>query len=455
MLQEHTIVAIATPPGKGAIAVVRLSGRDSHEVALKVFVPKNKERLSASRNSYFASYGCFFEDTKKVDDGISLFFRSPCSYTGEDSVEFYCHGGEEVSAQVMQACVRAGASPASPGEFTQRAFINGKMSLTQAEAVMELIDASSRSGAQAARAALDGALQRKISEIKQKLLELAAHISAWVDYPEEDVPELSYENFTLEVNEAMAELKELVDGYENGVIIRRGVSAAIVGSPNVGKSTLFNLMSGFERSIVTSIAGTTRDVVREQLNIGGINLLLADTAGLRHSEDEVEKEGIRRSGCEMENAALVIAVFDGSTPFSEDDRQVAIQCKGRLALAIINKSDLSLQMQEDELKPYFGSVVQVSALSENTPKILKNKIYTLLRLNDVDCDAPMLQNKRQLSAALDAKAALENSLQAIDIGLDAADVCLGQALSALARLSGEDVSSAVVEEVFSKYCVGK
>lgn len=456
-MEGQTIVAIATPPGTGGIAVVRMSGGDSYDIASKVFEPKNKRKNIGKMAGYTAVYGHFHNNGAVFDDGIALCFRAPGSYTGEDAVEFSCHGGEVVSRMLVEACLQNGAKPAGPGEFTQRALINGKISLNQAEAVLELLSAETRDGVYAAQVAMSGRLQREIDEIKNDLLELAAHLAAWVDYPEEDVEALETERFLEIVKLNRNKLKIMIDGYDRGSVVRRGVSAAIIGSPNVGKSTIFNLLSGFERAIVTPVAGTTRDVITEKINIGGIILHLSDTAGLHETEDLVEREGIRRSYGILEGAGLILAVFDGSMPISDADRVLARSCEGKIALGIVNKADLTDANDYSELSDYFKMFLSVSARAEETRGVIEGAIRKTLRVEVVNTDEMLLTNQRQLSSALAAFGSLTDaeSVLASGLTLDVAGVMVEDSIKSLSELAGEDVADSIIDELFSKYCVGK
>lgn len=456
-MQHSTVAAISTPPGKGGIAVIRISGPQCYQVAGKVFVPQGKGKSLQNAKGYTAMFGQLYYKHRPVDEGIALCFRAPHSYTGEDIIELSCHGGEEVSHEVLKACIEAGASPAPPGEFTKRAVLNGRISLTQAEAVMDLISANSRQGVAAAKTALSGALFKVIHSQKQALLELAGHLAAFTDYPEEDVEALSLQNFQQVLQTARVALQKLADGYDNGIVLRRGVQAAIVGSPNVGKSTLFNLLSGFDRAIVTPVAGTTRDVLRESIQLGGISLNLSDTAGLHETGDEIEAEGIKRSYEEIEVANFVIAVFDGSMEFGEGQQELAERCKGRLALGIINKNDLVQKLYPSQLSAYFTQVVSVSAKNVASKPEIEKAVLKLLKLEHVDANAAMLANERQLAAVVSAIDSLLQAEDALEKGFtfDAAGVCLEDALHALAELTGESATEAIVEDVFSRFCVGK
>lgn len=452
-----TIAAIATAAGKAGIAVVRLSGPESYTIGAKVFRPINPQKQLQKAAGYTALFGHFVRGGQRCDEAVALCFRAPKSYTGEDVVEISVHGGTAVVQNLLKACYEAGAEPASAGEFTKRAFLSGRISLTQAEAVMEMINATSQQGAAAANAALEGALYRRIHTVSDTLTVLAGHIAAFTDYPEEDVEALQTEHLVDTLTGAEQVLRALIENYEAGSILRRGVSTAIVGSPNVGKSTLLNLLAGCEKAIVTPVAGTTRDVVEQDVSLGGTTLLLADTAGMRVTDDIVEAEGIRRSNQRFEEANLVLAVFDGSRLLSEEDKQLALRCKGRLALAIINKSDLTQVIDIADYTDCFKNVIYVSAKEEGDMQKIAKAIRALIVSADIDPDAALLANQRQLACAKTAQQALAEALAAAKAGfaVDAVSVCVDDALVALYELTGESATDAVIEEVFSKFCVGK
>lgn len=455
--ENTTIAALATPPGIGGVAMVRVSGAQAYEVAERVFRPMDSHKRLAEAKGYTALFGYFMEDGEICDEGIALCFRAPHSYTGEDVVELSCHGGPAVSERILRALFSAGASPAGRGEFTKRAFLSGRISLTQAEAVMDMIHATSRQGMNAAAAVMEGALYRKIESVRAKLITLAGHIAAAADFPEEDVPELSADALTAALTEAKKTLDSLIAGYDVSAILRRGVETVIAGSPNVGKSTLLNLLSGFERAIVTPVAGTTRDIVEQEVQLAGMRLLLADTAGLHDTEDAVEAEGIRRARLRLDRAALVLAVFDGSKPLTAEDLALAERCAGRPAVALLNKSDLPQMTGENALQKYFRSVVSISAKDDAFLPAIEAAVTQVLRGNEWDSDAYLLANERQLAAAKRAQSALGDALSAHRGGmtLDAVGVCIDDALTALYSLTGENVSEDVIDNVFSQFCVGK
>lgn len=454
-----TICAIATPPGEGGIAVVRISGPNAFGLAEKVFRPIDSRRKVAAAKGYTAMFGHFLQGDREMDETVALFFRAPHSYTGEDVVELSVHGGGAMAKCLVECLITAGAAPAGAGEFTRRAFENGRISLTQAEAVMDIISAGGRQGAALGLAALDGALAREIAAVQESLTALASHIAAWVDYPEENVPELADGELSGTLQRNLDVLERLIRGYDAGAVLRRGVDAALLGRPNVGKSTLLNLLAGFERAIVTPVAGTTRDVVEQAVILGesGIRLNLFDTAGLRVTEDIVEAEGIRRSYRKLEEAGLVLAVFDGSEPLTEQDLELCRRCQGKPALALVNKNDLTQALDVTALQPYFQKILPIVATDAASRTALERAVSDLLGVTGFDPGAASLSGQRQLSAATRARDALKEAMEAADMGfgLDAVGVCIEDSLDALYALTGEKADEAVIEQVFSRFCVGK
>ena len=456
-MQNTTIAAIATAPGAGGIAVVRLSGPESYAVAARVFRPANPNKKVADAKGYTALFGSFVEGDDAFDEGVALFFREPHSYTGEDVVELSCHGGSAVARRLVEACIAAGASPAAPGEYTRRAFLNGKLGLTQAEAVMDLISADGRQGAALANASLNGALAKKIGAEKDALTALQAHLTAWVDFPEEDVPALEDAQLVSTLTAVKEELDTLIRNYDAGAVLREGVDCAIVGRPNAGKSTLLNLLAGFDRAIVTPVAGTTRDVVEQAVRLGDIRLNLFDTAGLRETEDAIEAEGIRRSWKKLDEAGLILAVFDGSEPLTREDLALAQRCAGRPAIALVNKEDKPTQFDAEIIAGDFAMVLPVCCQEEGSRRVIAAAVARLLGTNNIDPHAASLSGQRQLAAATRARDAVAGALDAVSggFGLDAVSVCVDDALAALCDLTGENASENVINEVFERFCVGK
>ena len=461
---SSTICALATPPGAGGIAVVRVSGPEAYAVVEEIFTPCNPAKRIAEAKGYTAMLGHYHLRGEDMDETIALFFRAPHSYTGEDVIELSVHGGNAMAQGLLEALYLAGAAPAGPGEFTRRALENGRMSLTQAEAVMEIISAEGRQGAALAKSALDGALARRIAGIQAALQTLAAHLTAWIDYPEEDVPEVSQAELIATLSEQKDTLDQLIAGYGAGAVLRRGVDCVLLGRPNVGKSTLLNLLAGFDRAIVTPIAGTTRDVLEQAVMLGdtGIRLNLFDTAGVREvgaDGDAIEAEGIRRSWRKLDEAGLVLAVFDAAQPLSDDDLELARRCQGRPAIAVLNKQDLAgeTDVPRGTLEPYFKKIVPMCARDAVGLQALTDAVADLLGTAQLDPEAAQLCSARQLAAATRARDALAEAIAARQngFGLDAAAVCLTDALQALFDLTGENASDATIEEVFETFCVGK
>ncbi len=454
-----TITALATPPGQGGIAVVRVSGPEAFAIAARVFTPRNPARRLEQAKGYTAMLGRTFLKGKPLDETVALCFRAPRSYTGEDVVELSVHGGTVMANALLEALYDAGAQPAGPGEFTRRALENGRLSLTQAEAVMEVISANGRQGAALAQAALDGALAKRIGAIQTALQSLNAHLTAWVDYPEEDVPELTPAHLTETLTAQQAQLDDLIAGYGAGAVLRHGVDCVLLGRPNVGKSTLLNLLAGFDRAIVTPVAGTTRDIVEQAVQLGEIRLNLFDTAGVHEAADEIEAEGIRRSWRKLEEAGLVLAVFDASAPLTAEDMAIAEKCARRPALAILNKNDLTDSTEDAaaQLAPYYKKVVSLCARDAASLQTLSAAVAEILGTARLDPNAAQLCSARQYAAAVRARDAVAQAIasQRDGFGLDAAAVCITDALQALCDLTGENAAESTIDEVFATFCVGK
>ena len=452
-----TIAAISTPLSASGLGVVRISGEDAVAVGEKIFRPFKGGRELKTLGGYSCAYGRVFDAEGDIDEAVATVFIAPRSYTGENTVEFSCHGSPALLKRVLRAALAAGAALAGPGEFTKRAFLNGKLTLTQAEAVMDLISAKSAGAGKAALAMRDGALYKKIKKITEELTALESHFAAWSDYPEEDVPELSNEHMESVLKEAQAVLKRLIDTYDAGKVIREGAVTVIAGKPNVGKSTLMNLLSGRDRSIVTEVAGATRDVVEESVLVGDIPIRLLDTAGIHETEDRVEKIGVDMANTEIDRCDVVIAVFDSSAPLDSDDMNLIEKLRGKPAVAVINKSDLETRADIDVIKNGFERAVVISAASGNGEEEFRKALSEVLKTADLDPAEPVMANERQLDCVCRAKRAVDEAISAVEFGmtLDAVGICVETALDCLYELTGEKASDAVIEQVFSRFCVGK
>ena len=456
MNQATTIAAISTARAAAGISVIRISGPDALTIGDRVFKAKSNKRLPEFKG-YTCALGAAYADGERIDECIASVFRAPHSYTGEDVVELSCHGGIYVTAKILRALYDAGAAAAEPGEFTKRAFLNGKMDLIEAESVMDLISARSRGAARAALRVKEGALSQKIAEIKAALLHRAAHLSAWADYPEEDIPEVDAPALNQALASSADELKELIRRFDNGRILRDGVDTTIVGKPNVGKSTLMNLLAGYDRSIVTAIAGTTRDVVEESVSLDDLVLNLSDTAGIRSTDDEVERIGVDKAIGRLNSAALVLCVFDASRELTDEDRQIIDAVGDVPAVAVLNKSDLPPRWTAGELSGRFRAVVPMSAKHAEGLGELVSAIRAICVGGEVDTASALVYNERQrtlMRAALDS---VNEAITALNAGMtyDAVTVSIEEAIGALCELTGERVTDEVVDNVFHNFCVGK
>lgn len=451
-----TIAAVSTGMAAGGIGIVRISGENAIQIADSIFSSVSGKKI-ADISGYSALYGKAVDGEQTLDTAVALLFRAPKSYTGEDVVEISCHGGLYITKRVLRAALSAGAVPAEPGEFTKRAFLNGKMDLTGAESVMNIISAQGEEAEKIALGILEGGLFKEIKKISDKLLYDMALLSAWVDYPYEEIEEFSSENLGGDIRNSIENLEKLINNYDTGKIIIEGVDTAIVGRPNVGKSTLMNLLSGTERSIVTEIEGTTRDIVEDTVTLGGIVLHLSDTAGVRETDDAVESIGVERAVKRLQNAQLVLAVFDASRPLSDDDRRLIALCKNKNSIGIINKTDLVENYLIDELDGNFRKLVFISAKTGNGKEQLSEAVAELLGTANFDTGAASLINERQLNCCKNALTALKEAEEALKIGLtmDAVTVCLDSAIENLLVLTGEKATETVVNEIFAHFCVGK
>ena len=454
--QNTTIAAISTAQGEGGIGVIRISGERAIEIADAVFKNINGKKL-ADMKGYTAAYGSILYENEKLDEAVALVFRAPHSYTGENVVELSCHGGIYITRQVLRAVLEAGAKPAEAGEFTKRAFLNGKLDLTEAEAVMDIISAKSRSAARSALSVKDGALRRKINGVKDDLLSIAAHLSAWADYPEEDIAEVTDEMIFDSCDKAITTLSYLLDTYDMGQAVKQGIDTVIAGRPNVGKSTLMNLLSGYEKSIVTDIPGTTRDVVEDTVLVGNVLLRLSDTAGLRDTDDKVEKIGVDRTKKRLEQCGLLLAVFDNSRELDDDDMQLLETAAQVPTIAIINKTDLENQLDISVIESKVKNIITISAARGEGREAIIEAVEKIAGTDRLNPSEGILSNERQRANVRNALASVREAKAALEMGMtyDAVTVSLEDAISELLEMTGEKTGDEVIDRVFHNFCVGK
>ena len=451
-----TIAAVSTPPGKGGVALIRLSGENAAAIAERVFVPVFGKRLS-ERPPRTAVYGRFLSDGVTVDDGMALFFPAPHSYTGEDTVEFTCHGGRLVTHLILESLFSAGAEPATAGEFTRRAFLNGKLSLSKAEAIGTLLEAQSR--AQILLSAGRDRLSDRLDGLYREAVALLSNSEAAIDFPEEDLAEMTKEEQLRATEELADRVTELAATYRTGRAVSEGIPTVICGRPNVGKSTLYNLLLGEEAAIVSETAGTTRDVLERNVSLGRVLLRLYDTAGIRETADPVERIGVERARRALSGASLVFAVFDRSEPLRDEDRELIAALKELPAvrIAILNKSDLPRKLDEAELADAFPYTVALSAQSGSAEalSVLTDRLFTdeTLTLGD---DA-IVFSARQHAALSRAAEHLTAACTLLREGYpaDMTGEEMREALASLGQTNGREVNEDVVAEIFSHFCVGK
>jgi len=453
-MAERTIAAIATPAGDGALGVIRISGDDAITVADRIFTAFSGKKLS-ELEGYSAAYGEVKENGKRLDDAVALVFIAPHSYTGENTVEISVHGGSLMLRSVLRLILNNGAFLAEAGEFTKRAFLNGKLDLTKAESVMGLISARSESELRLSRTAHSGSVVKKIAEIEEGLVGLDASIAAFSDYPDEDIEGLDYENFIRMLNNSEIAIKKMLNDYDAGRVLREGIVTAIVGRPNVGKSTLMNMLSGEERSIVTDVAGTTRDIVEDTVVVGDITLRLADTAGIHETDDTVESIGVKLAKDRIETSQLILAVFDSTEALNKDDYDLLNDIKNKNTIIILNKTDLADNISSTDFDGM--RVVKISAKTGNGYEELSQAIAEASGTAHLSPDSAVLLGERQRACAaraLDGVSAAKNALET-GCTMDAVGVCVDDAVSALLELTGKRVTNEVTDEIFRRFCVGK
>ena len=452
---SQVIAAVSTGNQVSAIGILRLTGTGCAEIAGKVFTLNNGTPLQEAPNRKLMLGTLQDTQGRVIDQCMAVYTRAPHSYTGEDTVEIQCHGSPAVLAEGLNALFAAGAAPAKRGEFTKRAFLNGQLDLTQAEAVIDLIEAETADAAANAAGQVGGRLVKTLSPIYEDLTNLCSHFHAVLDYPDEDIEDFGLDSYYSSLRANAKALYALLQTYGQGRILRQGVAAAIVGKPNVGKSSLLNALAGYDRVIVTEIAGTTRDTVEETVMLGSTRLRLIDTAGIRETEDKIEAIGVERSKAAVENADLVLFVCDGSKPLTEEDKEVIDVClDADNAIALINKSDLGSAVEPSDLP--FMQVIHISTKTGEGLDLLADAVDVMFA-NETPCDGSILTNPRQFDAIRRAYEAMLSALQALKSGQtpDAVLTDVEAAMEAMGEVTGRTVREDITARIFERFCVGK
>lgn len=454
---ERTIAAIATPKGAGGISIIRISGSEAISIGASVF---SRPDIIKNADSHTIHYGFIVDGKKKIDEVLVSVMRAPKTYTGEDVVEINSHGGIVVTNKVLDCVIRAGAYPAEPGEFTKRAFVNGKMDLTRAEAIIDLINAKNELSRKNAFSQLEGSLGDKISEVRSKLVNLAANMQVAIDYPDEDLEDVTRDDIINVLKACRHDIDKLIKSSENGKIVSEGIVTAIVGKPNVGKSSLLNMLSGYERAIVTDIAGTTRDIITESVNLDGVPLSLFDTAGIHDTEDVVEKIGVSRSQQAIENSDLVIMLLDASGEIDDSDMEILKSVKDKKHIIAVNKTDMQKDMDKAvyEKLAEGSPLVFISAKRGDGLDELSETVKNMFNLGELESENnTVITNMRHKTALYNAFESLKAAIEAMEAGVpqDLITIDMNNAMDSLGEITGATVSEDVVSEIFHRFCVGK
>ena len=436
-----------------------MSGKNCFEILDKIFVPKKKEKIENIKG-YSIKYGNIVENDNVIDEVLVSYFKEPKSYTTENMCEINSHGGNVIVKKILELCLKNGAELAEPGEFTKRAFLNGRIDLTQAESVIDVINAKSEKEAKAGIKQLEGGLSKEISEIKQEILDVMVNIEVAIDYPEYDVDDVTNNQILDMLNSVEMKLKKLEKSFDNGKIIKEGIKTAIIGKPNAGKSSLLNRILKEDRAIVTEYEGTTRDTIEEFVNINGIPLKLVDTAGIRNAEDEVEKIGINKSREIAKDADLIIAIFDSSKKLSNEDKEILKLIKNKKAIVILNKIDLKREIQKDDenFNGLTDSIIEISALNNIGIDKIYSEITRLFDLNEINLDNDLvITNLRHKNLIGKAIQDIKNTRDCIEnnMPIDIVAVYIKEILEDLGNITGEFVTEDIINEIFSKFCLGK
>lgn len=461
LLVEDTIAAIATAPGEAGIGIVRISGPDSIYIAEKIFKSKvSKELKDYPQRRLIYGYIINPYDGKKIDEVLISYMKAPYTYTTEDVVEINCHGGMIAVKRILEIVLKNGARLADRGEFTKRAFLNGRIDLSQAEAVMNMISAKTDKGFDISLNQLEGGLSKEVNSVQDILIEMMAHIEASIDFPEDDVENVLYEKIMEKANIVLKRIRKMIDTSDAGRIIQDGLKTVILGKPNVGKSSLMNAMLRENRAIVTDIPGTTRDIIEEYININGIPLKIIDTAGIRSTEDLVEKMGVERAKENLNMADLVIAVFDVSQKLTDEDREIIKLIKNKKAIVILNKTDLPEVIKEKELKEHLSDkvVINTSILKGNGIDKLEDTIKDMFFSGDIKVeDEIIINNIRHKDLLVKAEKDISEAIESIELNmpLDCIEVDIKSCWENLGMINGETVTEDIIDRIFQDFCIGK
>ena len=453
----ETIAAISTATGNGGIGIIRMSGKDCFKILEKIFKPINK---STEINGYTIKYGHIVDNNEIIDEVLVTYFKKPKSYTTEDMCEINTHGGNIVTRKILELCLKNGANLAEPGEFTKRAFLNGRIDLLQAESVIDVINAKSEREAKTGIKQLEGILSKKINEIKQEILDVMVNVDVSIDYPEYDVEEVTYQEISNMLTSVKEKLEKLEKSFDNGKLIKEGIKTAIIGKPNAGKSSLLNAILKEDRAIVTEYEGTTRDTIEEFVNIEGIPLKLIDTAGIRNAKDEVEKIGIAKSREIAKEADLIIAIFDSTKELSPEDLEILNLIKGKKSIVILNKIDLNaiLSENDDRFTNVSDNILKLSALNGEGLEKLYETISKMFSLNEINLDNEIvitnLRHKNLISKALINVKKSEEAIEQ-NMPVDIIAIFIKDILEDLGNITGDVVTDDIINEIFSKFCLGK
>ena len=454
-----TIVSISTAPGIGGIGIIRMSGEKSFEILDKIFKPKKYQPVEEIKG-YTIKYGEIVENEQIIDEVLVSYFKAPKSYTTENMCEINSHGGNVIVKKILEICLKNGAELAEPGEFTKRAFLNGRIDLAQAESVIDVINAKSDKEAKSGLRQLEGELSRQIKEIKQEILDVLVNIEVTIDYPEYDTPEVQQQEISVMLENVSKKLSKLEESFDSGKIIKEGIKTAIIGKPNAGKSSLLNAILKENRAIVTDIEGTTRDTIEEFVTVKGIPLKLIDTAGIRQAKDEVEKIGISKSIEEAKNADLIIAIFDSSKELGKEDLEILDLIKDKKVIIVLNKTDLNMKIGEDDrrLQKITANILKISALNKLGIENIYDKIAEMFNLNEINLDNEVLitnvRHKNIISKALESVRMANEALKS-NMPTDIITIHIKEILEDLGEITGEYVAEDVINEIFSKFCLGK